>query len=97
MSLSIPLQDVPSTTTWVELRQRGAVSWNVHVYNAGVYMQTGVGPAGGAIEWRGEVFRGPGLYSLDGIARPIDAVRVRAATTPTGSTDTPRVAMDAET
>ncbi|MTD43861.1 hypothetical protein GKE82_05960 [Conexibacter sp. W3-3-2] len=97
MSASIPLRDVTSTRAYVELQQGGAVSWNLHVFNAAVYVQTGTGPAGGRIDWRDEVLRVPGFHTFDGSARRIDAIRVRAAVAPTSSTNTPRITLDAET
>lgn len=54
-----------------------AVRFNLHVFNAGIYFRLGTVPGTGPGSQAGnEIFRAPGLYSMD---RAIDQIELRSA------------------
>jgi hypothetical protein len=54
-----------------------SVRFNLHVFNAAIFFSIGSAPGTQpGVQSSGEIFRGPGLYSMD---RNLDQIQVRSA------------------
>jgi hypothetical protein len=74
------LNNVTTADTYVQantLQCPDSVRFNIHVYNAAVFFSIGSAPGTQpGVQSTGEIFRSPGLYSMD---RKLDQIQVRSA------------------
>lgn len=59
-----------------ELQCPNSVRVNIHVFNAGIFFTLGSSPVQPGAQLTSEIFRAPGLYSMD---RPLDVIRFRSS------------------